>query len=70
MAQAINSCRWRVSLCEGWVKRQSALTLGKIAASDGCAATSAYVKTVWQGLRSALCWGNARMNDRSLHALA
>ena len=44
--------------------------LGEVAASDGCASKSAFVRTVRQELSCALCKGNARMYDRSLLTLA
>ena len=43
--------------------------LGDVAASDGCASKSAFVRTVRQELSCVLCKGNARMYDRSLFAL-
>ena len=44
--------------------------LGEVAASDGCASKSAFMRTVRQELSCALCKGNARMYDRCLLTLA
>ena len=46
------------------------VTYTKIAASNGCASKSAFVKTVRQELSCELWQGNVRMHDRSLFALA
>ena len=43
---------------------------GEVAASDGRASLSAFVRTVRQELSCVLCKGNARMYDRSLLTLA
>ena len=40
--------------------------LGDVAAANGCASYDAFVRIVRQELSCALCWGNARMYDRSL----
>ena len=44
--------------------------ISEIAASDGCASKSAFVRTVQQELSHALCLGNACVYDQSLLALA
>ena len=40
-------------------------TLGDITTVDSCASKAASVRIVRQELSCTLCWGNARMNDRS-----
>ena len=44
--------------------------LDDVAASHVCASKSAFVRTVRQELRCALCKGTARMYDRSMFTLA
>ena len=57
----------------GWLGKEAARFLndfGDVAPADGCASKDAFIRIVRQELSCALCWGNARLYDRSLISVA
>ena len=68
MALAMNSCPWLWSPLAGWRNEvvRFLTDLSVVDAANGRASKAAIVRIVLQELSCTLCWGNARMHDRSL----